>query len=92
MTETSIQEEREKTFNGIVHNHIMKIRKKKMKKTIKNEIIKDARILFELEGDCYEPIKIELAFNRDFIIYELNGDKYKTPLLNECLAIIRDYI
>lgn len=33
-----------------------------------------------------------IGVNRDIIIYELNGDKYKTPLLNECLAIIRLYL
>ena len=34
VTETGMQEEGEKTLNGIVHNHIIKIHKKKIKKTI----------------------------------------------------------
>lgn len=47
--------------------------RKKQKKKIEEEIIRDTGILFELE----RRLKVESPFHRNFIAYEFNGDRDK---------------
>lgn len=47
--------------------------RKKQKKKIEEETIRDTGILFELE----RRLKVESPFHRNFITYEFNGDRDK---------------
>ena len=42
--------------------------------------------------DYYEPIKVNTAFNNNYIKYESKGDKNKILTLNEYLDMIRSYL
>ena len=49
-----------------------------MKKRPEDEIIEDAIILFETEKCYCEPGETETVFDRNFVIYEFNGNREKT--------------
>ena len=55
---------------------------------------RDVKNLFNLSinEDYYEPIKINDAFNRNYIEYESKGDKNKTLSIKEYLNMIRPYL
>ena len=65
-----------------MHDQIIKTQKKN-KKRLKDEIIRDDEIWFELEKDYYDLTEIESAFDRNFIKSEFNRDKDKTSVLHE---------
>ena len=51
------------------------------------------RTLFESDNeDYYEPIRIGSAFSNNYVEYESNGDKDKTPSIKEYLDKIRPYL
>ena len=53
---------------------------------IKDKIIRDTRTLFESEEeDYYQRVRISNVFNNNYIEYESNGDKDKTPSIDEYL-------
>ena len=56
--------------------------------------IRNVRELFHLSisEDYYKPIKVNSAFNNNYIQYESNGDKDKILTISECLDMIRPYL
>ena len=56
-----------------------------------DKIIRDIRTFFESEEDYYEPIKINSAFNDNYIEYQ-NRDKDKTLSIEEYLDVIKQYL
>ena len=41
--------------------------------------LRDIRTLFDTHNeDCYEPVRVNNAFDDNFVKYESNGDKEKT--------------
>ena len=57
-----------------------------------NKIIRDLRALYEPEEDYYEPQKIKIAFDDNYIEYESNGNKDKKLCIEEYLNMIRPYL
>ena len=68
------------------------IKEIKKENRYENKIIKDLRVLYELEEDYYEPQKIQSAFDDNYIEYESNGDKDKRLSIEEYLNTIRPYL
>ena len=48
--------------------------------------------MLDPEKDHYEPVKIVIAFNNDYIQYESIGDKDKNLSIKEYIDIIRPYL
>ena len=68
----------------INNSAIKDITKKKENETIKDQIIRDIKSLFEQENDYYKPIRVGNLWNDSFIEYESNSDKknqYKNILM-----------
>ena len=66
---------------------------KKKDNYIKDEVLRDARNLFESNKEDYnKPIRINNAFNSNYIEYESNGDKDKMLSVKEYLNEIRQYL
>ena len=57
-----------------------------------DKIIRDVRGLCESDKDYYEPKKIKVAFNDNYVEYESNGDKDKRLSIEEYLNMIRSYL
>ena len=67
----------------------------KENKAIKDKITKYIRKFFELENeeeDYYEPVKIDNFWSHNYIEYESNGDKNKTPSIEEYLNKTTPYL
>ena len=61
--------------------------------TIKDEVLKDIRPLFESDEDHYcKPIRTSNDFSSNFIKHESNSDKNKSLSLKEYLNKIRPYL
>ena len=45
-----------------------------------------------IDEDYYKPIKINVAFNSNYIEYESKGDKNKTLSIKKYLNVIRPYL
>ena len=61
--------------------------------TIKDEVLKDIRRLFESDEDHYcKPIRTSNDFSSNFIKHESNSDKNKSLSLKEYLNKIRPYL
>ena len=68
-------------------------KRKEKENGIKDKIIEDIRILFELDEESYyEPVRIGNAFSSNYIEYENNGDKDKHYQLKTYLHKIRPYL
>ena len=61
---------------------------------IKNNIIRDVRILFEQEKEenYYEPKRVNNFWDNSYIKYESNGYKYRNLSLDEYLNKIETYL
>ena len=64
----------------------------KIKNDRKTEEIKNILYDPKKEEDYYRPIKINNAFNDDYIEYKSNGDKDKILSVKEYLNVIRQYL
>ena len=53
--------------------------------------LRDIRSILDSKEDYYEPIKINNAFNDNYIEYESNGDKDKQLSIEEYLHMIKPY-
>ena len=47
---------------------------------------------FSIDEDYYKPIRVNTAFNNNYVKYESKGDKDKILTLNEYLDVIRSYL
>ena len=65
-----------------------------MKKIIKDNLIRDMRIVFgqEKEEDYSGPKRVSNFWNNNYIKYESNSDKNKNLLLDEYLYKIESYL
>ena len=68
-------------------------KQKQNERIIKDEIIRDVRVLFEQEKeeDYYKPIRVSSFWNNNYIEYESNGDKNNNLSLDEYLNKIKSY-
>ena len=66
----------------------------KKNKEIKNGVIRDIRSLFEHEeeGNCHKLIRVGSFWSINYIEYESNFERNKTPLVEEYLHKIKSYL
>ena len=64
----------------------------KLKKVIKDRMIRDIRSLFKQEDDYYKPIRVGNFRNNNYIKYESSGDKNKNLSVKEYLDKIKPYL
>ena len=57
-------------------------------------IVRDIRNLFENEKEenYYKPVRVSNFWSKNYIEYEINGDRNKTLSVEECLNKIRPYL
>ena len=79
-------------WKDYMSNWKKKRKRLKQKQWPEDEMVKEARILFWLEIDYYEPIETESVSDRNFIKHPFNGDKDKTSSLCKYLEVIRSYL
>ena len=69
-------------------------RLKKENKIIKDRILSDIRIFFELEEEenHYKPIRVSNFWSNNYVEYESKGDSNKTPSVEEYLSRIELFL
>ena len=70
-------------------------RQEKETKAIKNRILRDIKNFFEHEKEeenYYKPVRVSNFWSNNYIDYESNGDRNKTPLAGEYLDKIRPHL
>ena len=67
-------------------------RLKKENEAIKGRIFRDVKNLFEQEEDYYKPVRVGNFHSNNYIEYENNGDRNKTPSIKEYLDEIKPYL
>ena len=67
-------------------------RLKKENEAIKGRIFRDVKNLFEQEEDYYKPVRVVNFHSNNYIEYENNGDRNKTPSIKEYLDEIKPYL
>ena len=64
---------------------------KKENEVIDDKIISYIKKCFELEEDCYKPVRVGNFYSNNYIEYESNGDRNKTLSIEEHLEEMKPF-
>ena len=86
---------KKKTYLFILEKDIRKLRQEKEAKSIKDRVLRNIKNLFEHEKEeenYYKPVRVSNFWSNSYIEYKSNGDRNKTPSVEEYPNKVRPYL